>query len=403
MGAGEMKNSTKFLHDGEFVDYYKRLDLDRTWTTKQLREETADMLKEFNGMLSSTQQDKNPEVYDELEETMDLCRKAFVIFSSENARNEYDLFLDEYGKEHPNESKTEELWIDVNNFYQNERYDMVVTLCEELLKVNKNSEDVYTLLCKAHYDLGNYDKALEILDKAAAGFKRNIDLRRFRIRINIEMGNYQRAQQLLNEAFEEFPEIGQFFAEQAYLYFKIGNKDMAQKEIENYISKYPTDLAFREKVADDLLRLAQCCCSFIPETLERVIMNKESYQKCLEYITLANQINNSAVVQEELERIKFLGKTTFSWDGSVFKRSAVLIGISGILFMVVHRASFILQRTTDINILFGWLLAVFIMLFFVVAGITNFRLGMWRKNWMILRDEVRGYSDYDRSIWKSVI
>ena len=122
------------------------------------------------------------------------------------------------------------------------------------------------------------------------------------------------ANKILNSALEEFPMVYDFHALQAYMYFKVGNNTLARKKIEEYLASNPTDVQYRDQVCKDLLKLAYLCYYYFPNEDERILLDKNTYDKCKEYIVLANQISNLADAREELEYITYLGKKSFSFD-----------------------------------------------------------------------------------------
>lgn len=394
-----MASDNSISYDMDFTNYYRELDLNRTLSTSDLRTEITALLKDYNSMLSSTEQDKNPELYEELEEKMDYCRKAFVIFRDDASRQEYDKALDEHAENEYAFDKYEEIYNEANQYFDDERYEMTIELCKKMIELTPNSPKAYTLLCNAHYKLGNYDEAVKIVNEACAAFSTNIFLRWFQIRLYIILDKYQKAQQLLNSALGEFPLVYDFHAEQAYLHFKVGNNTQAQKKIEEYLASNPTDVQYRDQVCNDLLKLASLCYYYFPNNDEKILLDKNAYNKCKEYIVLANQISNLADAREELEYITYLGQKSFSFDVGAFKGGTLLIVIGCFLLYVVYNAATI---SRSINFHIGIIICTILALFPLVSGIK--RLSKFRKpNWEIIRDNVRGYSDYDRSVWGSIV
>lgn len=390
-------NSVSF--DMEFTNYYRELDLNRTQSTSELRTEIMALLKDYNSMLSSTEQDKNPELYEDLEEKMDYCRKAFVIFHDDASRQEYDKALDEHAESENAYGKYEEIYDEASKYFDDERYEITIELCKKLIQLNPNSPKAYTLLCNAHYQLGYYNEAVEIINEACAAFNTNIFLRWFQIRLYVMLDKYQRAQQLLNSALEEFPMVSDFHALQAYMYFKVGNNTLARKKIEEYLASNPTDVQYRDQVCKDLLKLAYLCYYYFPNEDERILLDKNTYDKCKEYIVLANQISNLADAREELEYITYLGKKSFSFDLGALKGGIVLVVIGCFLLYVVYYAA-TASSSPDLNI--GFIICAIVALLPLVSGVK--RLSKLRKpNWEIIRDSARGYSDYDRSLWGSIV
>ena len=387
------------LNETDFINYYRELDLDRTQTTEELRTEIMALLKDYNSMLSSTEQDKNPELYDELEEKMGYCRQALVIFSAKQSRRKYDKELDEHGESENVHEKYQELFKDVVVYFEDERYELTVELCKKLIELDPNIPDAYSLLSKAYYNIGNYDEAMKILDDASKAFRSNIHIRWSQIRLRILLDDYQIAQQLLNEALEEFPLVYDFNAEQVYLYLKTGNNAIAKKKIEEFLSANPSDIQYRQQVCEDLVRLALLCYHYFPENDDKVLLNKAAYNKCREYLVLANQIFNTEDAKQELDTINYLGQKSWVQDGGTFKGGVLLTAIGCFLLYVVYRGA---TASGKINIHIGIIICFIIALFPLISGILRLKK-MHKPNWEILRDAARGYSDYDRSIWGSII
>lgn len=368
-----------------FVDFYELMDLDRTLDTLSLHKKIRQLINIKRKQRSFTQGgDKSQKLAKEI----DLYNNALKYFATDESRNKYDIELSQATVKNETFRKKkpviDDLFENALVMFNNQRYDMASEILEELLKQTSNNEKAWLLFGDAKYMMGDYDDALNIMNRAAKAFPMSVDLRFRAIRFNILLDYFNEAQALLNNALVDFPNHPLFTSEQIYLYLAAGKLDLVKKFIDEYISKKPSNSEFRRLTAENLIDIATQHYVIDSESGQRFPITQAKYDFCFKLITWANQLWQDQGTLAELSHIRELGCIQF--DYSQIRRILICIGISIALMCF----SFKIARG-DIKEVFFSPLAVLIILLLCTA------FAIWRKSrrplWMKYRDSLRGYSD----------
>ena len=368
-----------------FVDFYELLDLDRTLDTSSLHKQIRQITNLKRKQRSFT---CNGDESQKLAKEIDLYNNALKYFASDESRKKYDVELAHATAKNQIFQKlkptADDLFGNALEMFNSQRYDMASELLVELLKQTSNNEKAWLLLGDTKYMMGDYDDALNIMNRAAKAFPMSIDLRFRDIRFNILLDYFNEAQSLLNNALIDFPDNPLFTSEQIYLYLAADKIDLAKKFIDEYILIKPSNSKFRRLTAENLIDIATQQYVIDSESGQRFPISQAKYDFCLKLITWANQLWQDQGTLAELSHIRELGCIQF--DYSQIRRILICIGISVALMCF----SFKIARG-DIKEVFFSPLAVLIILLLCTA------FAIWRKSrrplWMKYRDSLRGYSD----------
>ena len=368
-----------------FVDFYELLDLDRTLDTSSLHKRIRQINNTKRKQRAFTQSgDESQKLTKEIE----LYNNALKHFATDESRKKYDVELAQAAAKNETFRKArptaDDLFGNALEMFNSQRYDMASELLVELLKETPNNEKAWLLFGDTKYMMGDYDDALNIMNRAAKAFPMSVDLRFRNIRFNVLLDHFNEAQSILNNTLIDFPDNPLFASEQIYLYLAAGNIDLAKKFIDEYILTKPSNSEFRRLTAENLIDIATQQYVIDSESGQRFPISQAKYDFCLKLITWANQLWQDQGTLGELNHIRELGCVQF--DYSQMGRILICIGISIVMIFLSYKPA-----ASNIKEILFSPLPVLIALPMCAA------FAIWRKSrrplWMKYRDILRGYSD----------
>ncbi len=381
-------------------NYYDQFQLQRTWSEQDIKKY---LMKTVIPEIKQKKSCTNPDSPDKerLNTELSDARTALKILTDPKKRKEYDNQLEkqvnDFGKQEEKETQVvedESLNVEVQRMreiehimkkaqkeYDKGNYRNVMPIVEPLL--SENVVEAWDMKVNALYMNGDYDEALNVLDVGAKAFSAYFDLRWKQVRLRVQLENYQEAQYYLNELIKDFPNNAQAYAEQPYLYLSAEKDELAVNSIKEYLSKYPNDMNYRKYVAYNLIDAADLCYSYDYAAEMIIITEKYDYERCVNLLTIANQIYQDEVTIKELEYAKEFGIIEYDSDNN---GTQVLYGaiILGCLYMA-NKA----HLNNDGKAL---LLFIFIAMFFALLLYTV-RHYNYRPRWQAYRDMYRGFRE----------
>ncbi len=368
-----------------FVDYYEIFDLERSMTEKEIKKKMA----AWSNMLTQREGCTDPGNIEErkrLKEEKECFREARKILFNAEKRKQYDLELDAAIRAgQVNYEKTREVKDSLERarkYFEQQRYQQAIEAAREAIDNHANTDEPYEIISRSQFMTGDYQESLETLDQGAEIYQGSQSLWWLRIRTRIQMERYEEAQTLLNQALDRFRGSSRFEAEQAYLYFHAEKPDLGNRTMEAYIQQHPSDTAYRQQMAYNLIELSNYCYRYDTESEMQLIIDQADYNRCLELVTAANRIYQDDYTRSALEDVKYYGEREYDEEAKVIKKT--YLGVSAVAGAVGL-----------LTLLGGSGVA---LLFFVIAGIfLGFRKvidkNSYLPRWQLNRDYYRGFKE----------
>lgn len=307
------------------IDYYKELDIDRSWDEKTIREHLKNMEKIWIQRQGATNDKEQSLLIDKI---IDNIRDARRYLIKAAKRQAYDQALElayQAGRiVDVAEEKLRTILDQARAYYRKGNIKLAAKFAEEAVAGEVNNASAYDLLARCYFDMNTYDKALGVVDHGISIFKTDINLHWLGARIaTIGTKNFENAQQRINRLLELAPNNSIGHSEQVYLHLRSGDEKLAFQEIDSYIAAHPDDNNFKRGVAYDLDTYSNTCYYYDAAQNATFIADKASYQKCLTLRTKAVEIFEDEHTQNQLESAKYYGKKAWNdWNMPAIKSLA---------------------------------------------------------------------------------
>lgn len=307
------------------VDYYKELDIDRSWDEKTIREHLKNMEKIWIQRQGATNDKEQSLLIDKIIDNIRDARRYLIRAAKRQA---YDQALElayQTGRiVDVAEEKLQTILDQARAYYRKGNIKLAAKFAEEAVAGEVNDVSAYDLLARCYFDMNTYDKALGVVDHGISIFKTDLNLHWLGARIaTIGTKNFEDAQQRINRLLELAPDNSIGHSEQIYLHLRSGDEKLAFQEIDSYIAAHPDDNNFKRGVAYDLDTYSNTCYYYDAAQNATFIADKASYQKCLTLRTKAVEIFEDEHTQNQLESAKYYGKKEWNdWNMPAIKSLA---------------------------------------------------------------------------------
>lgn len=322
-------NNTSFFGSAKkmdiTIDYYKELDIDRSWDEKTIREHLKNMEKIWIQRQGATNDKEQSLLIDKIIDNIRDARRYLIRAAKRQA---YDQALElayQAGRiVDVAEEKLQTILDQARAYYRKGNIKLAAKFAEEAVAGEVNNASAYDLLARCYFDMNTYDKALGVVDHGISIFKTDINLHWLGARIaTIGTKNFENAQQRINRLLELAPNNSIGHSEQVYLHLRSGDEKLAFQEIDSYIAAHPDDNNFKRGVAYDLDTYSNTCYYYDAAQNATFIADKASYQKCLTLRTKAVEIFEDEHTQNQLESAKYYGKKAWNdWNMPAIKSLA---------------------------------------------------------------------------------
>lgn len=322
-------NNTSFFGSAKkmdiTIDYYKELDIDRSWDEKTIREHLKNMEKIWIQRQGATNDKEQSLLIDKIIDNIRDARRYLIRAAKRQA---YDQALElayQAGRiVDVAEEKLQTILDQARAYYRKGNIKLAAKFAEEAVAGEVNNASAYDLLARCYFDMNTYDKALGVVDHGISIFKTDINLHWLGARIaTIGTKNFENAQQRINRLLELAPNNSIGHSEQVYLHLRSGDEKLAFQEIDSYIAAHPDDNNFKRGVAYDLDTYSNTCYYYDAAQNATFIADKASYQKCLTLRTKAVEIFKDEHTQNQLESAKYYGKKAWNdWNMPAIKSLA---------------------------------------------------------------------------------
>lgn len=90
--------------------------------------------------------------------------------------------------------------------------------------------------------------------------------------------------------------------------------------MEAYIQQHPSDTAYRQQMAYNLIELSNYCYRYDTESEMQLIIDQADYNRCLELVSMANSIYQDDYTRSALEDVKYYGERDYDEESKVIKK-----------------------------------------------------------------------------------
>ena len=267
-------------------------------------------------------------------------------------------------------------------YFEQQRYQKAIEAAREAIDNHANTDEPYEIISRSQFMTGDYQESLETLDQGTEIYQGSQSLWWLRIRTRIRMERYEEAQTLLNQALQQFRGSSRFEAEQAYLYFHAEKPDQGKRTMEAYIQQHPSDTAYRQQMAYNLIELSNYCYRYDTESEMQLIIDQADYNRCLELVSMANSIYQDDYTRSALEDVKYYGERDYDEESKVIKKT--YLGVSAVMGLIGLIA---LMQGSGAALIFLAVAGLFLVFRRVID--KNSYLPRWQLN----RDYYRGYKE----------
>lgn len=333
------------------VDYYKELELDRSWDEKTIREKLKDLQKVWTKRQSACNDKEQLLIIDKIQE---MIENAFRFLTKAIKREKYD---EELEKAYKNgtikdnfEEKLKDLVSQAKAYYRKGNIKAATQVAQEAVDGEVNDPDAYDILARCYFEVSKYDGALDTVDRGIDIFKDDMQLHWLGARIStVGKQDYDDAQQRINRMLEIKPESPLAHSEQIYMHLRKGDEELAFKEIDTYIESHPNDEAFKKSVAYDLNNYSNKCLYNDTAQNTSYIADKKSYDEYLKLNKKAVEVYSDEYTNNRLEHAKYFGKKEWnSWN----EESIKALTLYGIIFFFASNSLGLLLLTMDIILVY---------------------------------------------------
>lgn len=333
------------------VDYYKELELDRSWDEKTIREKLKDLQKVWTKRQSACNDKEQLLIIDKIQE---MIENAFRFLTKAIKREKYD---EELEKAYKNgtikdnfEEKLKDLVSQAKAYYRKGNIKAATQVAQEAVDGEVNDPDAYDILARCYFEVSKYDGALDTVDRGIDIFKDDMQLHWLGARIStVGKQNYDEAQQRINRMLEVKPESPLAHSEQIYMHLRKGDEELAFKEIDTYIESHSNDEAFKKSVAYDLNNYSNKCLYNDTAQNTSYIADKKSYDEYLRLNKKAVEVYDDEYTNNRLEHAKFFGKKKWnSWN----EESIKALTLYGLIFLVLFWPLGLLFLAMDITLVY---------------------------------------------------
>lgn len=315
-------------------DLYKELELDRSWDEKTIKDKLKELQKLWTQRQSATNDKEQLLLIDKV---LSAIEDGYRYLVKAVKRQQYDEALDKAYKDGLIHDETEEklksLIDQAKQYYRRGNIKLAAQCAQQAIDGKVNDPSAYDILARCHYDMHNYQRAIDTVDAGVAVYPENLDLLWLGARIaTVGTQNYNDAQNRVNKLLEIAPSNSIGHSEQVFLHLRKGEEDLAFQEIDSYIESHPEDVGFKRGVAYDLDAYSNGCYYYDEAQNASFIADKESYEKCLKLRTKAADIFSDEHTQKQLENAQYFGKKEWnSWNSESIKS----LSIYGAIFLIL--------------------------------------------------------------------
>lgn len=307
------------------LNYYAELGLDRGATTEQLDAELKALRKKWISRQNSASETAKRQ---KAERMVELIREATEVLLDENKRKKYDKELDKKGSQ-ATATDSEAVYTPASTaglegaalldalegFYENSQYNQAITAANQLLSSGMVNVDVYRLLILSQLEKGDANGAMRSLSNMTKALPDDPDslLLAAKVLLRVMVGHEREARPYLDALFEAgYGDNSDVASLDAEYYIDIGDANLAEMKIKNYLANHPNDSSFKSSIADAYIQRASNTCT-VEVGGDWYIDSEAQYKEYESLFLKAQAISPNPKVQEHLAAIKKRQLVPNSW------------------------------------------------------------------------------------------
>lgn len=385
----------------DFIDYYEEFHLKRTASCDEIRSELGaletDYLKQRAVCITASQ-------LAVIQELLNRIGDAIFHLANQDRRKKYDRKLEKMASSGLLGSQQTMAMDDYGRAveYENKgRAAEAIMFAERAIKNNIYSMDAYALMIRCCYQIGEYQKALDVAENTAIKmYPGEVSFKQYAARIRTLHGDYKGAEYHIQDMLKKFNDDPAGHIEDAVklLYmskdrnFSESEKRQAELDAKNLIDSYlldnGADVVFRSKIATALVGLSERYYSEYEGVNCRVISTKEDYEAIRALHDWAGQISSDSDIQDAVAQVVELEEKKYNSDNT---KSLVYLAFYSAFVLMVFPALFV--STSDLGEFLAGLTGMLpAVLFFVVPFFALLKVS-FRPQWMVDRIRYTGIID----------
>jgi len=360
------------------IDYYKLFSLERSASSDEIKKQLREQLEIWLERKITTKDEKTRQ---SVKSTIEHLTNASMTLGFPAKRQAYDRELEAAYKagliSDTKQAEAKDALELARNYYDQGKPKLAAQYAIQAIENDVGISDAHDILAHSYYEMGEYVAALDTVEKANQLYRNNLDFEWLKIRFCINLEKFAKAQEQINATLQRDRNNSLIHAEQAYLYYCAGKKQMALDEIDSYVAKNPDDQEYKRFVANNLITCSQTLYLVDPSAGGLVLTESAAYKECLMLCEKAYSLFPNETTRKELNDVQAFGVTEFDARN---KGKLVFIGIEALAALI---ATFSLQSASGSLATF----ALFALL--VVFDIALWKVSM-RPLWAILKESYTG-------------
>lgn len=317
------------MESTKFIDYYAEFEIERTADCNEIRNilgslET-DYLQQRAVCITSAQMEV-------MQNLLDIIGDAIYYLANEERRKKYDKKLEQKAKS----GELNQQQIQANSDYEQAQFyeergkaKEAIIFAERAIAQNIYNQDAYELMIRCCYQVGDYQKALDVAEsKAIRMYPGEASFPQYAARIRTLQGDYDGAGSHIQNLMSKYSDDAAGYIEQAVMYLYMSEDDRfpdsqkkqarndAETEINRYLNEHSNDERYRSSIATALIGLSERHYSSYEGVTCKIIATKEDYASIRALHEWAGEISSDTNIQSAVNDVRQQGSLKYNWDNT---------------------------------------------------------------------------------------
>lgn len=314
-------------------NYYQEFGISPELSVEEIQKQLVAERKKWSLRLNAADLDRRQKA----EQKLNLLDEAVKVFMDEYSKKKYDAELKKSGQDtivvkdevdHISDKQGyDEVWIRIKSLYESGNTQATIELCNQAIMCGLSSREIYETLVNAYAENGDFDQAIATGKTALNKYPGNFNVKYAIARMYLALNqNLEIVKEITDEILQKNPDLSEVLAMQIAVELRMGNKEKADKDVEEHMNKYPNDMRYKELVALEYARKGDQFFT-IASNGANYFTSKENYNQCLEMRQKAYELNPCDTTKEDYEIMKKYGAKTFDTSLIGGIASAVVISL----------------------------------------------------------------------------
>ena len=308
----------------EVIDYYKTLNLPRTCNESQLLAKLKLLYRlwqERSGTIVSADEEQMCLI----QESMASITHAIVTLTDAANRRAFDRQLDAArsadGMDAQPEAEPQSAYERADRCYREGQPELAQRYAKEAVEGGADHAGAHALLARCHYDMGEYQEALDVLDHALCIYQHVPGLDNLRIRYLMRLGEYGKAHEALDKSLAtEGADRNFLLAEAQYLAYCTA-RDAHTKEAQLQVMRRLATTMEEGRRAEDLQTMARYMAHnlyaeadrlyLFAEDGKRLFTEKAHCEASLRLLSTAYRLNPEPYIEALWANARVLGESVY--------------------------------------------------------------------------------------------